>query len=156
MTLPLLLQSSEPALTNASASVTGGFASSTSLVPPLLVVLWAVVIVGLLSAARNSDHFERLLDAFGVVALSAYYAIHGLAAVTALAVFSAPVYFLATADASTQSAVGKYGLYAIGGYVGLTAVGYVVKHRLVTPILENADEHDLLPEQESGEGGETA
>lgn len=142
------LQTTTPEIANASANISSGFADMTGLTGPVILVLWAVVIMGTVSAARNSDYFERLVDAFGMLAVSFYYAVHGLAAVTALAVLSAPVYWLSTADGSTQAAVGKYALYAVGGYAALTVVGYAFKHKLVNPIMENADEHDLLPEPE--------
>lgn len=139
----------EPELMNASADVASAFGSTEGLAGPIVIVLWAVVIMGLLSAARNSAYFKRMIDAFGMFAVSMYYAIHGVAAVTAFAVLSAPVYFLATAEPGTQILVGKYALYTVAGYVGLTAIGYVFRHEVLNPILANVDNYGLLPDEQS-------
>lgn len=130
------------------SNVSSGFANSMDLFGPLLIVLYVVVVMGLLITARSSDHFERLVDALGLLAVSVYYAIHGVAAVTALAVLSTPAYLVATADPSTRSMVGRYAVIAIGGYALLAIVGYASKHYVVDPIRENVDEAGLLPEPE--------
>lgn len=141
-----VIQTTPDGLANASSDVTSSFASANELGGVLIAILWVLVIMGLLAAARNSEWFGRILDAMGVFATSIYYAIHGLAAVTSLVVLAAPVYLLATADPSTKSTVGKYAVGAVVAYAAMTVIGYGFKNYIVNPILENADEHDLLPE----------
>lgn len=140
-----------PGLANASADVVNGFGSMQGLAGPLFLVLWALIIIGLLSAVRDSRYVEYVVDALGIVAVSVYYVVHGVAAVTGLTVLLAPGYLLATADPSTQQTVGKYAAGAVVAYAALASIGYVAKHKFTDPARENLS--DALPEAEPEAGG---
>lgn len=138
----------------ANASGAGLRSSSSGLTgvwPMLFVILWVAVIGALVLAARNSEYFGHLVSVGNALAVSAYYAIHGVAAVTATVIVLAPAYLVATADPSTQSQYGRYALYAVGAYIALAVVGYLFKHYVVTPVVENADEAGLLPDPDDSE-----
>jgi len=120
--------------------------SMTGMLPILFVFLWVAVVGVLVLAARNSDYFEKLISVGNAFAVSVYYTIHGIAAVTAAVIVLAPAYLVATADPTTQSKVGRYALYGLVAYLGLTVVGYLFKNYVVTPVVKNADEAGLLPE----------
>lgn len=128
-------------VSNASASLMSSTASTTHLVLP---IAWVVLIVGAVVLVRSSRHFDKLANAAELFAVSLFYAVHGLAAITVAAVAVAPVYLFAQADSGTRSAIG-IGLVAIvAGYAGLTALGYVFRHWLVEPAAENAREAGLI------------
>lgn len=133
-------------MSNASASLSSGFSTTEGLIGPLLVVLWTILIIGLLATVRSSTYFERLLGALSLVGTAVYYAIHGLATLTAVAIVMAPAYLVATANSSARAAVGKYALYGLVAFALLAAVGYLSRHYLIEPAMRNADEAGLLPE----------
>lgn len=137
-------------LQNASADLSAGYASSMGLVDITLLTAGIALVVSVLVALRNERFFQRFLEVAGGLAVATYYAVHGIVAVAVFAIVSAPFYLLATADRSTQAALGKYALGAVVVFAGLALVGYVWKHLIVDPIRDNAEKHDLLPEPDSG------
>lgn len=150
MTWSVLLQSTNGTVANASMDVVNGFATSTGLVGPLVLVFWTVFIVGLVSALSHNEYFHRLIDALGWVARSIVYALHGVAALVLAGIAMAPAYFVATADPGTRQTVGKYVVGGLAVYALLVGVGYLAKHHLFDPIRSNVD--GVLPDEEPDEG----
>lgn len=143
-------------ISNASLQVSNSFGNAGELLGVALLVAWVVVIMSVFAAARSSTYFQRLLDALSVVGTAIYYAIHGLATVTVAAVVLSPAYLLATADASTRSAVGRYVIYGAAVFALLAIIGYVSRHYFLEPAMENADEAGLLPDEDLDDEGEVS
>jgi len=139
---------------NASNSVLSGFGSMSSLVGPLILAVWGVIIVALVSALQNNEYFQHIVTALGWVATTIEYALHGLAALVVGTVIMAPAYFVATADPSTRSAVGELAIAGLVGYAVLAGLGYVIKHRVADPIRDNID--DAMPEDADNEAGSSS
>lgn len=146
----VILQYSNETIQNSTSS----FASSFDLFGPVLFIVWSLIVVAVVSAARSNTYFERLIDALGFVAVSVVYFLHGVAFIAGLAVLMAPAYFVANADPGTQQTVGKYALLALIAYAAITGLGYVAKGTVIDPIRENINE--ALPEPEDDESGEAA
>lgn len=133
-----------PGLANASNAVVNGFGSMEGLAGPVVLIVWAVLIIAVMSAARSNEYFQHIVDALGVVAESVVYFLHGAAFLAVLAVVMAPAYFVATADPGTRQTVGTYVGIALGVYVAITVVGYLAKEWVIDPIRTNVSE--ALPE----------
>lgn len=140
-----------PELASSSASMAEGFGAIGEVI---FLVIWVAVIATLIFTVRSSSHFDKLAQTFEVAALSLFYAVHGLAAVTAAGILVAPAYLVATADPSLQARIGRYALYAAGGYVALAVLGYVVRHTVVEPARSNYEA--WREDTEQPDGGEPA
>lgn len=156
-----MAQAGNQTLNNSSTSINSAFGDSFSLAGPIFLVVWAVLLVFIISLARERRYFQVLVDAFGDVALSVYYFVHGVVFLVAIAALMSPAYLFATANSSTQQAVGKYVGGALVAYIVITGVGYLAKQYVHDPIRENVAE--VIPEdwepdetEEPDEGGEPA
>jgi len=144
-----ILQINNSTFANASNGVAWGFADTTGLVGPVVLVAWTAIIIGIVSGLRSNEHFDNIVDALGWVATSLTYVLHGVAAVAMAAVVMAPAYLLATADPGTRSTAGKYLVGGIVLYALLAGIGYIAKHQIFEPIRENIA--DVLPEPKDDE-----
>lgn len=111
---------------NASASINGGFADMSGLMPVLLIGLY--IIGALLAAQFVAPWLARssLLGTVGDAILSAIgYAIKGSAAVAVLAVAALPAYLVLTVDASTRGVALRWVAYGVAAFAGLVAVGWL-------------------------------
>jgi len=135
-------------LTNASSSVTNGFANSMDLFPVVIVVGLITLAVFVGTSVSRIEWFHDKLKAFSQ---SLYYTIIGVASTVIAGVVFSPLYYLSRADGETQALVG----YAVGGlvvaYIVFTGLGYVVDRYILTNVRTYLDEQDITFEP-SGEG----
>lgn len=127
--------------TNAISTIAPGFGSATGVVSG---VVWVVLVALLLFAVRSSRWFDYVASIGEWLAISLFYAVHGVAAATTLALLAAPPYLFATADASTRGAVLFWAGVAIVAYAGLVALGYLARNGFVEPTAANLRERGVL------------
>lgn len=139
-------------------NASSGFASSTELMPMIGLVVYLFVAIGILRVvAPQLAKSQWLSRAGATVAEAIVYAAKGLIATVALSILASPVYLLATTDASTRTAAGKWvgiGLaaFAVLVLIGMAADRVVQRYVAAHPEAETFD--DLLPEP--GESGQEA
>lgn len=116
--MPLLQQTGN--LSNASASFSSGFGSSTALVATFAVVAATLIVL------LGSQHAYRwALRSASTFARSLEYAIKGVATAAVLAVFAAPLYALAQTTPGQRRLVAVALLAIAVGYVGLVVLGVI-------------------------------
>jgi len=120
-------------MTNASSSMTNGFAASYELFPVVGIVVIATVTIFVGGSVSRIEWFHDKLKAFS---RSLYYTFVGVAATLTVSVFVSPIYYVSQADGQTQ----KWALIGIAGvivaYVVFTILGYVVDYLIVSNLRE--------------------
>lgn len=149
-----------PTQTPEVLNATQGFADSTGLGGPILVVAYIVAVVAISGViapwAAQSKFLTRI---GGGIAQSLEYAIKGLAASAAALAVGYPIYWVGTADGDTQGLALTLMAGLLAAYVALVAIGWIADKAVQRFIAAHPDIDewdDLFPESDDEDGGEPA
>lgn len=141
-------------------NATSGFADSTGLAGPVIVVMYIVAVVAISGViAPWAARSELLTRVGGGVVQSLEYAIKGLAASAAALAFGYPVYWVATAEGDTQGLALTVIAGLVGIYLALVVIGWIADkavQRFIDAHPDYEEWGDLFPEADDEEGGEPA
>lgn len=124
----ILSTANNSTLANVSSgmAIQNGFANSFGLVGPVLLVVFATLVIGLfigmLQSLKVYDRIWRVIESFG---RSVEYALKGVVTAVVIGLIVGPIYFISQMDSQTQGMVAQAIGLVIAGYVGLVALGYL-------------------------------